>query len=734
MIDSKLTQLEHLTDPQCYAVLKSKVMSGRALEVLEDLATQAQERRERPEFLHLEAYARAHSGAFRQGVTIWEKLLEQDYWSEDVVRELARAYTALDRAIDAAEILDEWLADGDVVDRKSCEKERIAALLNVASPEAAERVLMLLDEIVVAEGGSDPEMRRLRARVIAGRWDELDSNLADGEGIEDGLLRLALLLCQREYLSEALLLYVHQRDRYGNSVERAITIAKLQMRMGLDDSAMDTLAEAYENYGDTEDLLIAITKTCLADRLFRLAAAWGTKLEEQYGELPHVRALLGEVMIALGDLSGVQEFMQQVDPDDETMDELRVAYFSRINQPAQALDYQARVVEKNNRAPAALIAQARLAGEAGLKADAIELAWEADERLPGAVGVSAIFAAHQGKDLERKHVLNLHKAISQGGKSGRQKAWLSHCLAEYYHSVGNYELAAELYDQCNRLSEQLVEGRYDKTRHRAWLDEIIAAFDTVEFSVPTTTNGPVPVFIVGVPRSGTTLTEQILARHPQIAGMGECPHINQSLGWVMKPGESLDQLVSSLDNGALEKLRRRFLSLFRPFGGAAENPHQHFYVDKMPDNYQFIGWIYLLFPEAKVIYAKRDPREIALSCWRANFGAIEWAFNIEDIADRIVQHHTIMRYWMDRLGDRIYVSEYKELVNQPKAHTASMLKFLGLEMHDACLDHAAAPTIVRTASVHQVRKPIYTDSLKGWQKYESSIRPAISMFLDAGIQ
>jgi hypothetical protein len=157
------------------------------------------------------------------------------------------------------------------------------------------------------------------------------------------------------------------------------------------------------------------------------------------------------------------------------------------------------------------------------------------------------------------------------------------------------------------------------------------------------------------------------------------------------------------------------------------------FVDKMPDNYQNIGWICELLPNARVIYLARDPRDILLSCWRANFGMINWAFRPETIAQRIIDHYRIMDFWLDLYDDQILTRHYSELVHSPEKQTREMLEQLDLDWHPDCLDQTKANSVVRTASLVQVRQPIYTSSVGGWENYSEELGEAIGLLERAGI-
>ena len=173
----------------------------------------------------------------------------------------------------------------------------------------------------------------------------------------------------------------------------------------------------------------------------------------------------------------------------------------------------------------------------------------------------------------------------------------------------------------------------------------------------------VPVFIVGMPRSGTTLTEQIIARHPQCIGMGERPYLSNFISELV-----LSPTSTQLHEGDLASINLRALTSMPDSYAARLAVHdkreetaffkaeRRLFIDKMPDNYQHLGWIREVLPQSKIIYVQRDPREVLLSCWRAHFGAIPWAFEPETIALRIRDHYRLMAFWLKEYGDSVLIT------------------------------------------------------------------------------
>ena len=230
-----------------------------------------------------------------------------------------------------------------------------------------------------------------------------------------------------------------------------------------------------------------------------------------------------------------------------------------------------------------------------------------------------------------------------------------------------------------------------------------------------------PVFVVGLPRSGTTLVEQILASHPQVHGAGELALARQDFEAIPsllgQGGEPPAACMAGLTRDAVAQLADGHdRSLSELGGGKAAR-----IVDKMPDNYVHLGLIATLFPDAAIIYCRRDFRDIAVSCWLTGFRSIRWTNAIEHIASRFAQHVRVMDHWRSVLPGRIHEVDYEEIVSDLEAGARRLLAACRLEWDPACLDFHRTSRPVRTASFAQVRQPVYTSSIARWKNYQDEL-------------
>ena len=229
-----------------------------------------------------------------------------------------------------------------------------------------------------------------------------------------------------------------------------------------------------------------------------------------------------------------------------------------------------------------------------------------------------------------------------------------------------------------------------------------------------------PIFILGMPRSGSTLLEQMLAAHPSIAAGGELPHmifIAKNIGeiWGTRgsnfPGNGTE-VIADLQKGA-----DQYAAMTAPL-----RQSKQYFTDKLPGNFQFIGLLHLMFPNAIIINCKRDPMDTCLSCYQRLFSSeVPYSYDLTELGQYYRLYDTLMQHWHKLLPGRILDVEYEKLVVDPEPELRRILDKCGLEFDAACLEHASVKRTVTTASAAQVRKPLYQTSVHRWKHYESHL-------------
>jgi tetratricopeptide (TPR) repeat protein len=239
-----------------------------------------------------------------------------------------------------------------------------------------------------------------------------------------------------------------------------------------------------------------------------------------------------------------------------------------------------------------------------------------------------------------------------------------------------------------------------------------------------------PIFVLGMPRSGTTLVEQILASHPDIVGGGELFFMDTVLrNHAALVDSSRVVSLSDLTCDQVAAMAEEYLAFIAPVGPADKH-----IVDKMPHNFLHIGLIHLMYPNAKIIHVKRNPMAICFSCFKQRFTEGHfYSFDIEDLGRYYLVYEELMEHWNRVLPGRVFQVEYETLTGDFEQQVREMIDYCGLEWNDACLEFHKSERAVRTASLEQVRNPIYTKAVEFWRNYEEQLKPLSEILTQGGV-
>ncbi|MDO9586430.1 MAG: sulfotransferase [Brevundimonas sp.] len=306
-------------------------------------------------------------------------------------------------------------------------------------------------------------------------------------------------------------------------------------------------------------------------------------------------------------------------------------------------------------------------------------------------------------------IAGLRAAVDQPGLPAEDRAELGFALGRALDQVGKYDEAFAAYAAANAASRAADPGRarYDRAGHERFIDSLIATF--AEPAAPVAEADEAPVFICGLFRSGSTLVEQILAGHSRVTGGGE-------LGLVPGLARAIagyPQAMAGAEPEALTRLRGLYLD-----GLKTARPGADVVTDKRPDNFLHIGLIKAMFPHARIVHTVREPLDVILSNWFLHLDrSMAHALDLEDLAHWHGQYVRLMAHWKTLYPD-ILDLDYDALVVEPRPAIERLLAFCGLDWEDGVLDFHKAAAPVRTASVWQVREPLYRRSSGRWRNYE----------------
>lgn len=313
-------------------------------------------------------------------------------------------------------------------------------------------------------------------------------------------------------------------------------------------------------------------------------------------------------------------------------------------------------------------------------------------------------------------------------------------LARVYDNAQDYRTAFHYLENANRLKRENIGFANANRLKIENIEFSVADYEDMSVRVMAlftpdfltrysgkSTSELAPIFVLGMPRSGTTLTEQILASHSQVQGGGELTFMKRVAKELGETWESRGSQAPGSDAMVAQDLMQaaaRYADMTSHLW--RKRPR---FTDKMPMNFLYIGIIQLLFPKAKIIYCRRNPIATCLSCYQIQFGAgnLLYSYDLTELGQVYKIHERIMAHWRKVLPGRVLEMEYEHLVEHPETEIRRMLEFCDLEFESACLDFHALNRPVATASLVQVRKPIYKEAINHWKNY----RPFLGPLFDA---
>ena len=292
-------------------------------------------------------------------------------------------------------------------------------------------------------------------------------------------------------------------------------------------------------------------------------------------------------------------------------------------------------------------------------------------------------------------------------------------LGKAYLDIGDSKRAFQYYDTANRQKRSTFT--YDSAATGKWLERIAATFTPELFERMQGPGAPseLPVFIIGMPRSGTTLVEQILSSHSEVTGAGELPFLRQ----IVEDRGEFPGSMSSLKQDDLAQMGQAYLARIASLAGQKSR-----LINKMPANFFYAGLIPLILPGARIIHCRRDPVDTCLSCYTKLFaGEQSFTYEQTELGEFYTYYSKLMEHWAQVLpADRYIEVDYEAVVDDLDGEARRLVNFLGLPWEDACLRFHDNRRVVRSASVNQVRQPIYKTSKGRWQAHADQLGPLLA--------
>jgi len=316
-------------------------------------------------------------------------------------------------------------------------------------------------------------------------------------------------------------------------------------------------------------------------------------------------------------------------------------------------------------------------------------------------------------DDKNDHLMELEKKISNTNISKNNKTYLHFAIAKAYADFNDFKKSFQHIEHGNLLKNTSLN--YNINLDVDLINKIKSAFKGFNFDKKQSiSSNKKLVFIIGMPRSGTSLVEQIVSSHSLVFAAGEIPFLRKSIFDVLKnSNDDLNLLLS--DHLSLQNIVTDFETKLSIFKDKTE-----FIIDKSLLNFLWVGFIKILFPNSKIIHVKRNPKDCCFSCYKHLFeNGLQFTYSQENLGHYFNAYSELMNFWNNELNNFIFNINYEDLVEDPKDNIKKILNFCGLEFEESCFEHHTNKSPIRTMSAHQARNKIYKSSVNSYKNFET---------------
>jgi tetratricopeptide (TPR) repeat protein len=398
-----------------------------------------------------------------------------------------------------------------------------------------------------------------------------------------------------------------------------------------------------------------------------------------------------------------------------------VIAFQGLSQLDEAADVLAMVKQQLPENTQVLLAEARLHADLGKTPETVACLQRIQKIDPDHIEAFEMLHKIRTRKPDPTALEQIKRFLGDASLSKSNRITLHFVAGEIHDRSGDFGAAFGQFETANNLQRE-KNGAFDVRSHRRLVKSTKAVFNQELYSLfgDRGSASKRPIFILGMPRSGTSLVEQILASHPDVHGAGErkeIAEISAGLGARLKSDRTYPECVLDLTQEMVRVIAKEYLDR------VSQNvPSASQITDKMPLNFPNIGLIHLLFPKALIIHCSRDPIDTCLSCFTNNFGSrLKFSNSLADLAEYYSTYLGLMKHWNAVLDPPVFHLQYEELVTNPGNEIPRLIRYCGLPWNDQCLSPHLASRPVTTASRWQVRRPIYKSAVSRAANYGAHI-------------
>ena len=355
------------------------------------------------------------------------------------------------------------------------------------------------------------------------------------------------------------------------------------------------------------------------------------------------------------------------------------------------------------------------------------------EQLPLAGNVLHLRSATRSASNDDNHIADLQQRLAQRALRPQDAVGAGYALAKELEDIGDYAAAfVALRQAATQKRQQLrYDARSEFATFAAMRQHFNAAFFAQAGSVPTlaATSSLKPIFILGMPRTGTTLVERILGQHPDVISIGEFPDFPQEVGLAAQQVQGVGSLVEAALQIDYPALGARYLQQ-----AAAMAQGKPIFIDKLPFNFIYCGLIKKALPQARIIHLVRDPLDTCFAIYKTLFNQVySFSYQLDELADYFIEYKKLMAHWHQVLPGQILDVHYEQVVAEPESQAKRILDWCDLPWQQDLLAFHQAKSASTTASAAQVRQPIHQKSVQKWRQFANELTPVRERLFAAGL-
>lgn len=362
--------------------------------------------------------------------------------------------------------------------------------------------------------------------------------------------------------------------------------------------------------------------------------------------------------------------------------------------------------------------------EKGKLDEAADLARQAVAVVPGMAKAWLLLTQVKRQTERDKELAGMEAEHAKAPQGSLARMQLSFGLGKVNDDLKDYGRAFDYFAEGNAIRRQGID--YDPVRTRGEFEAMKAAFDKTFFEKHRTSDisDDTPIFVVGMPRSGTTLVEQIIASHPQVYGAGELNILKTAVGkqFPMSMPGGFPGGIADMPDKAFAEAGQAYLDMLH-----SRYPGYRHVTDKMPGNFMLVGFLHMMLPKAKIVHCARDAAATCLSIFKVHFrgDSHRYGYDLGELADFHNLYTDIMAHWHKVLPGVVHDVRYEDFVADQEGQTRALTAYLGLPWDDKVLSFHETDRPVRTASAAQVRQPMYQGSVDLWKRYGDRLKPLL---------